>query len=260
MNLSFWPFCSKGHKNKDDITQETRAEHRLDREQFQTVLQSFKATRVAERLLVLDAFLTTERHVTIFELAEIINVQHPELVDETFLQETMAMFCQFGFARRHNFENKETLYEHQHLGKHHDHLICTKCGLIQEFHDDVLEDRQLIIAKIFHFHTLQHKTEIYGLCSKCLALREPSLPLYMAAIGERVTITDIQGGRGIQKRLVSMGLTVGAELELISSSPSGQQVVIVNDARLALGSNVAQKIMVSHACRHINRNIEEHQS
>jgi len=224
-----------------------KIEHRLDREQFQTVLQAFKATRITDRLLILDAFLSVEKHVTIFELAEIISARHPELLDEAFLQETMGMFCQFGFARRLNFDNKETLYEHLHLGKHHDHLICTKCGVIQEFRDDILEDRQLGIADSYNFHPLQHKTEIYGLCSKCLLLRQPSLPLYMAAIGERVKITDIMGGREVKRRLTDMGLIVGADIEVISSDPAGPQVVIVNDSRLALGAGVAQKIMVSHA-------------
>ncbi len=254
MRLPFLSIFKKSNKNPAVRPQSYAAdsdevilEHRQDREQFKTVLQSFKATRIKDRLLILDAFLTTEKHVTIFELAEIISTLHPELLDEAFLQETMGMFCQFGFAQRLNFENKETLYEHLHLGQHHDHLICTKCGLIEEFRDDVLEERQYIIADINNFHPLQHKTEIYGLCSKCLSLREPSLPLYMAAIGEKVRITDIMGGKEVRRRLTAMGLVIGADLELVSSNPSGQQVVIVNDTRLALGSGIAQKIMISHA-------------
>lgn len=250
MKIPFWPFSKNSSDNQVDKPSEVKVEHRRDREQFQTVLQSFKSTRISDRLLILDAFLSIEKHVTIFELAEIISVLHPELLDEAFLQETMGMFCQFGFAQRLNFENKETLYEHLHLGQHHDHLICTKCGLIQEFHDDILEDRQLIIADSHNFHPLQHKTEIYGLCSKCLARREPSLPLYMAAIGEKVKITEIVGGKEVRRRLTGMGLVVGADIEIISSNPSGPQVVIVNETRLALGSGVAQKVRVSHASRH----------
>jgi len=246
--LSF--FKEKSADTSVEQLPETMVEHRHDREQFQTVLQSFKATRVDDRILLLDAFLAIEKHVTVSELAEIISKQHPELMDESFLQETMNMFCQFGFAQRLNFENKETLFEHLHLGKHHDHLICTKCGLIQEFNDYILEERQMKVAADLNFHPLQHKTEIYGLCSKCLALREPSLPLYMAAIGEKVKITSILGGREVMKRLTAMGLIVGANLEVVSSSPSGPLVVIVNETRLALGSSVVEKIMVSHACRH----------
>ncbi|HFQ80229.1 MAG TPA: Fur family transcriptional regulator [Desulfobacterales bacterium] len=248
MKFSLLSFFRQGRKNSgpDDIP----AEHRHDREQFQEALQSFQATRVEDRLRVLDLFLSEERHVTLADLMEIIADRCPDLLDQAFLQETMNMFCQFGFAQRRNFENKDTLYEHLHLGRHHDHLICTKCGMIQEFHDHILEERQLAIAEEFNFHPLQHKTEIYGLCDQCLSHRQPSLPLYMAAAGERVQITNIIGGREVKRRLTGMGLTMGADIEIISSNPSGPLVVVVNGTRLALGIGVAGKVMVTHASRH----------
>lgn len=225
-------------------------EHVHDREQFEMVLQSFKATRIEERLAVLDLFLAIEQHVTLTDLQLRVKESRPELLDRGFLKETMAMFCQFGFAEQRNFENQEPLYEHNHLGDHHDHLICTKCGLIQEFEDISLERLQLSIAKKFQFHPLQHKTEIYGLCSTCMATREPTLPLHLAANGERVRIVRITGGREVKTRLSDMGLFEGACMEIISNNPSGPFVVIVQDTRLALGSGVTQNILVSHSCQH----------
>ncbi len=256
MNFSLLSFFRKGRNNSSD-EEDIPAEHRHDREQFQEVLQSFQATRVEDRLQVLDLFLSQERHVTLAELMKIIADCRPELLDQAFLQETMNMFCQFGFAQRRNFDNKDTLYEHLHLGRHHDHLICTKCGMIQEFHDHILEERQLTIAEEFNFHPLQHKTEIYGLCDKCLSHRQPSLPLYMAAAGERVHITNIIGGREARRRLTGMGLTMGADIEIISSNPSGPLVVVVNGTRLALGIGVAGKVMVTHASKHENAKIRK---
>lgn len=228
-------------------------EHVHDREQFQMVLQSFKATRIEERLAILDIFLSIEQHVTLTDLESKVRECRPELLDRGFLKETMTMFCQFGFAERRDFENQEPLYEHNHLGDHHDHFICTKCGLIQEFEDLGLEKLQLSIAKKFQFHPLQHKTEIYGLCSTCMATREPTLPLHLAANGERVRIIRIDGGREVQRRLNDMGLYEGSCMEIISNNPSGPFVVIVQDTRLALGSGVTQKIMVSHSCQHEDR-------
>lgn len=228
-------------------------EHRHDREQFQTVLESFKATRIPERLAVLDIFLGRELHMSISELMEMVGAERPELRDRAFLQETMAMFCQYGFAQRLDFDNQEPRYEHLHLGQHHDHFICTKCGLIQEFKDDLLETLQLKIAEAFNFHVLQHKTEIYGLCDKCLASREPTLPLHLAANGERVRIVKVVASREVAARLSDMGLTVGACLDVVSNHPSGPFVVIVNETRLALGAEIPQQILVSHSCRHESR-------
>ncbi len=244
-------FIKKGWPHDEDAPAPVAEEHRHDREQFKTVLESFRATRIPERLAILDIFLATELHVSISELLEMVGEGRPELRDRAFLQETMQMFCQYGFAQRLDFDSQEPRYEHLHLGKHHDHLICTKCGRIEEFQDDVLEALQLKIAESCRFHVLQHKTEIYGLCDRCLASREPTLPLHLAANGERVQIVKIVAMRESVSRLADMGLFPGACLEVVSNHPSGPFVVIVNDTRLALGGGIPQQILVTHLCRHL---------
>jgi len=225
-------------------------EHRFEREQFAAVLESFQATRIADRLSVLDVFLATEEHISAFRLSELVRQRHPELADRTFVNETMAMFCQFGFATRLEFANQDVLYEHQHLGKHHDHFICTRCGAIQEFEDDSLERLQMHIAKGFQFHPLQHRTEIYGLCGGCMGQREPTLPLAMAANGERVHVMRINGDRTVQARLATLGIRVGSCIEVVSNHGSGPFVVIAAGARLALGQDLVGGIEVGHACAH----------
>ncbi len=71
----------------------------------------------------------------------------------------MEHLCRFGFASKVDFEGGEPLYEHRHLGIHHDHMICTKCGNILEFKDEALEKQQQKIAKEYGFHMLQHRME-----------------------------------------------------------------------------------------------------
>ena len=213
------------------------------------MLRSFAATRVADRLAVLDIFLDMEDHVSLSELAERVRAEAPDLLDQAFLQETMDMFCQYGFAQRRDFDSSTPRYEHLHLGNHHDHLICTRCGRIQEFHNEPLERLQNKIAAEYSFHPLQHKMEIYGLCGQCMAGRQGVIPLPLAANGEEVTIVEIEGGRQMSKRLHDMGLTQGTCLHVVSNG-AGPTVVIANGARLALGSGIADKIRVSHSCVH----------
>jgi len=52
-------------------------------------------------------------------------------------------------------------------GEHHDHLICTKCGLIIEFEDDEIEQLQDKVAERFGFDVERHRHELYGKCSDC---------------------------------------------------------------------------------------------
>lgn len=241
------------HKNSKGVVPEgldPQNQHQQEREQFQEVLQSFNASRIEERLEVLDIFLSVEEHLTLTGLKEIVREKKPELLDREFLKETMEMFCQFGFAQKQVFETQEMVYEHHHLGMHHDHFICTRCGKIQEFANSDLERLQHEIAHQFQFHPLQHKMEIYGLCAACMAQREPALSLQYAANGERVRIVTILGGREVQARLADMGLAVGTCLEIVSNHSSGPLIVASKGTRLAINAGLAKKVMVAHACRH----------
>src|SRR3989442_2939579 len=46
-------------------------------------------------------------------------------------------------------------------GEHHDHLICTRCGLVQEFHDAVIEQRQKLLARSHGFAIVEHSHILY---------------------------------------------------------------------------------------------------
>lgn len=225
-------------------------QHVSERQQFREVLESINATRISDRLRILDEFLTVELHITLPHLLEFIEAGGINDYDLEFLRETMEMFVLCGFAQKNEFDTQETTYEHHHLGDHHDHFICTACGLIKEFNNSSLERLQLELAAEHNFHPLQHKMEIYGLCEDCLASREKNPPLRLAAVGERVRIVEIQGGRELQARMASMGLSPGTILEVINNNPAGPFIVAAHDTRLALDSVMAETILVSHACRH----------
>ena len=50
---------------------------------------------------------------------------------------------------------------------HHDHIVCTKCGKVEEFMDAMIEERQQIVAKEMGFTVSDHSLYIYGLCKDC---------------------------------------------------------------------------------------------
>jgi len=50
---------------------------------------------------------------------------------------------------------------------HHDHMICTACGRIEEFSHATIEALQLSIAAEKGFTVSGHQLVIFGLCSQC---------------------------------------------------------------------------------------------
>ena len=151
--------------------------------------------------------------------------------------------CRFGFAKKNRFDN-QVRYEHRHLGQHHDHMICTKCRKIIEFKEETLEDLQVQIATAYGFHMLQHKMEIYGICSECLKERIQLMPLGMARQGERMIIKDFAGGSSARMRLLTMGLKLGDEIEVVTNHNRGQMVIALDCNRYVIGRGLAQKILV----------------
>jgi Fur family transcriptional regulator, ferric uptake regulator len=217
--------------------------HSYERKQFEKLFKQEKIDRFDDRFKILEGFLQVEQHVSGQDLTDILHKNGLRLTEE-FVQDTLELMCRFGFAQKNRFENGVVRYEHHHLGQHHDHMICTKCGKIIEFEDDQMEILQSRIANGFGFHMLQHRMEIYGICAECIKIREKQMPLPLAKPGERVMVHDFIGGGESRLRLLSMGLRVGDVLDIITNHGRGQVVVAVGFQRFVIGQGMAQKIIV----------------
>ena len=61
------------------------------------------------------------------------------------------------------------------------------------------------------------------------------------AVGQRMRLVRIDGGKRLKRRLLALGLTVGGEAELVQRRPGG--VVLARGGnRVALGEGVAHKL------------------
>ena len=217
--------------------------NQLEKENFRSLIEDDGIGNINERLTVIDTFLSTEEHVTLEELSRLLR-EGGHNYEPDFIRRCMNRWVDYGFAQKEFFEGQPPRYEHRHLGKHHDHLICTKCNRIIEFNNPEMERLQVRIALGEGFHMLQHKMEIYGICADCLTERRPIMPLSMAKIGERVVIKEITGGQAAQTKLTSMGLRRGDRLEVINNNGHGRLIVGHDCSRLAMGRGIAHKIMV----------------
>ena len=164
----------------------------FEKSNFRILIENDNIGRTEERLNIIDTFLDTEEHVTLDDMIDLLKKAGYDYQPD-FVRQCLNRFVEHGFAQKKTFEGQAPRYEHHHLGKHHDHFICTKCGNIIEFDNDEMEKLQLKIASNLGFHMLQHKMEIYGICSGCMALRHPLLPLAMAKPGENVVIKEMTG-------------------------------------------------------------------
>ncbi len=217
--------------------------HVQEKQQFKKLFRQEQIDNFENRFKVLEVFLQTEKHVSVPELVERLEKTGWQM-DAEFVQDTLKLMCRFGFAHKSRFDNGIVLYEHRHLGQHHDHMICTKCRKILEFEEDQIEQLQIKIAAAHGFHMLQHKLEIYGICDDCLKERIQLMPLTLAKPGERLVIKEITGGATATMRLLTMGLRKNDRIEVITNHNQGQLAIAADLKRYVLGRGLAEKIMV----------------
>ncbi len=126
-------------------------------------------TRQRER--VLDVFLSTEKHVTVQELYDMVRKKHKGIGYATVAR-TIKLMCESGVCRQVDFGDGSQRFEHKFGHEHHDHLICLKCGKFEEIYSVELERIQDKLVRKYGYVQENHKLDIFGLCPRCSKKRK----------------------------------------------------------------------------------------
>ncbi|MCR8958208.1 Fur family ferric uptake transcriptional regulator [Variovorax sp. TBS-050B] len=122
------------------------------------------------RLKILEIFQTgSQRHMTAEDVFRVLLNEHSDIGLATVYR-VLTQFEQAGILERSHFESGKAVYE-LNEGTHHDHLICTSCGKVEEFYDAEIERRQQMIAKDKGWILQDHAMSLYGLCADCASKR-----------------------------------------------------------------------------------------
>ncbi len=133
--------------------------------EFKQTIKNLGLKYTPQREKVFKAILNVRGHFEIEQLVHKIQSKNIN-VSRATVYRTLEILKELGYVREViKFKNK-TIYE-INLKEHHDHLICTKCGKIIEFHSDKIEELQEKICQKYNFKPEFHRLEIFGLCEKC---------------------------------------------------------------------------------------------
>jgi Fur family ferric uptake transcriptional regulator len=138
--------------------------HEVEMKALAEYLERNHLKHTKQRELILLSFLEAKRHITSEDLYQVVREQHPN-IGYTTVYRTMKLLVEAGLATERHFDDGITRYEIEQ--EHHDHLVCIKCGRIQEFECEMIEETQNEIAKRHQFEILRHRHELYGHCSNC---------------------------------------------------------------------------------------------
>jgi Fur family ferric uptake transcriptional regulator len=211
--------------------------------------------RSGVREMILLELLSSEQHVTAHDFWGRLKRKHRSLDPKT-VQSTMELLVGAGLAREQRLEDGSVVYEHAFAHRHHDHMICRRCGRMIEFASPEIERMQEQVAGRHGFVEEDHVLQIYGICKSCAAKApvdegapaaagESLIPLARLKPGQKGVVRRIAGGESMARRLAAMNIRPGKLVTKVSAMLMGGPIVVSVDGRqLAIGHGMAHKVLV----------------
>lgn len=118
------------------------------------------------RIKILQILENSEVHHVSAEDVYKLLLSNGEEIGLATVYRVLTQFEQAGLVTRHNFEGGHSVFELS-SEKHHDHIVCVRCGRVEEFADEEIERRQRAVAEKLGFELTDHNLNMYGLCPEC---------------------------------------------------------------------------------------------
>ncbi|MBW7996236.1 MAG: transcriptional repressor [Candidatus Glassbacteria bacterium] len=119
-----------------------------------------------QRKRIAEIIFNTPGHLSVEDIQNLLR-QKKISASIASIYRTLDVLIKSDLVVQHRFGKRFKRFEAVRLDQHHDHLICTSCGRVEEFKNNTIEDLQLRVAKEHNFEIANHKLDIYGRCKAC---------------------------------------------------------------------------------------------
>jgi Fur family ferric uptake transcriptional regulator len=133
---------------------------------FRAALQEHHLPVTHQREAVARVLFESARHLSADDVSDGLRDRN-EHIGKATIYRTLNLLVEVGLATEHDFDEGFKRYETRVGPAHHDHLICTSCGEVIEFHRPELDPLQDEVARSSGFHVLTRQLKLYGLCARC---------------------------------------------------------------------------------------------
>ena len=136
--------------------------------------QGVRLTR--QRQILLELIDESGQHLDAEGLYQLAKERDPKL-NRVTVYRTLKMLKQGGLVDEldlMHFTGDQHFYETR-LKQEHAHVICLRCGRVEEFYGEPLSRLKSRIEAHFGFQVVMARTEVGGFCSHCQALRRHEL-------------------------------------------------------------------------------------
>jgi Fur family ferric uptake transcriptional regulator len=125
-----------------------------------------------QRLAIAHLLLGSAHHLSVEELIEALAEKGLKVGTATVYR-TIDVLLASGFIVERDRGEGFRRFEPKRGLPHHEQLLCTACGRVEEFRDAALERMTHRVADAHGFVRERHRLVIYGTCSECSRAAAP---------------------------------------------------------------------------------------
>jgi Fe2+ or Zn2+ uptake regulation protein len=133
-------------------------------QQLTAVLHERGQRVTPQRLVINRALRELDRHVTAEEVLAAVEDRLPNVSLPT-VYSALELFEDLGLVRRLGVRQGAVLYDPR--PEPHDHMVCDRCGKVEDLHAGVELDGALFRARRDGFQPKRAEVRINGLCADC---------------------------------------------------------------------------------------------
>ena len=135
-------------------------------ERLKAFLRARGLRMTGEREALVRAALGRRRHFTLEELVEEV-VQNDTRASRATVYRGLPILIEAGILQPVLVSDEPRRFELAFGRRHHDHLLCRRCGRVVEFRSSAIEEQQLKVAARHGFRLTSHLHELVGDCAAC---------------------------------------------------------------------------------------------
>lgn len=126
-----------------------------------------------QRQILLELIDKSGEHLDADSLFQLAKARDPKL-NRVTVYRTLKLLKQGGLVDELDLmhQSGDQHYYETRMKQEHAHVVCLRCGKVEEFYGEPLQKLRRQIETHFGFQVLIARTEVGGYCSHCQALRE----------------------------------------------------------------------------------------
>lgn len=134
--------------------------------QFKDFIEARGLFFTPERQCIAEEVFSSHDHLDADELLRALKTRGSKASRATVYR-TLDLLIESGLVGKIDLGEGKAAYEHTAGHPHHDHLICVKCGSVEEFEEPLIEQLQHWACEKAGFKFSGHILNIYGHCRNC---------------------------------------------------------------------------------------------